>query len=70
MDTQEVTVILTTPEAIMFKDFQQFHKTFALLCSKGVFDIRNGSATIHFGPNSEISSIIRNDSLYNSRINT
>lgn len=64
----ETIIYLTTPEAVMFRDFQQFHETFALLCKKGVFDIRNGSATIHFGPNGEISNITRNDVLYNARV--
>lgn len=65
-----IKIELTTPEAIMFRSYQEFHATFALLCSKGVFDITNGSATIHFGPNGEISSITRNDSLFNIKVNT
>lgn len=66
----EIKIFLTTPEAIMFKDFQQFHQTFALLCSSGVFDVRNGSVTIHFDNESNIKKIERNDSLYDSRIKT
>ena len=64
----EVTIFLTTPDALLFKEFQQFHKTFALLCSKGVFDTKNGSITLHFGPSGEISSIVRQDSLYNAKV--
>lgn len=67
MPDDQVTIFLTTPEAILFRDFQQFHKTFALLAKSGVFDISNGTATIHFGPHSEISAIVRNDKLYDSR---
>lgn len=63
----EVTLILTTPEAIMFRDFQQFHSTFELLCSKGIFDIKNGSATIHFDHNGQIQKIERKDNLFDSR---
>lgn len=51
----------------MFKDFQKFHETFALLVSKGVFDIKSGSATIHFDSQGEIALIERNDRLYNRR---
>lgn len=54
----EVTIILNTPDAIMFRDFQknyeifkdfaQFHEAFALMIKQGVFDIRYGTATLHF----------------------
>lgn len=67
MTTQDVTLILTTPEAIMFRDFQQFHNTFALLVQKGVFDCKNGSITMHFDGNGEIQRIERKDDLYNVR---
>jgi hypothetical protein len=63
----QVAIYLTTPEALMFKDFQKFHETFALLVSKGVFDIKSGSATIHFDSQGEIALIERNDRLYNRR---
>ena len=65
---ENVTLILTTPEALMFKDFQQFHNTFALLVSKGVFDIKNGSATLHFDNLGNIQKIERHDNLYDSRV--
>lgn len=64
----EVTVFLTTPEAQMFKDFQEFHDTFALLVKRGVFDIKGGSAVIHFDHLGKIQKIERHDSLYDSRI--
>lgn len=48
LDTTEVTIILTTPEAMMFREFQQFHATFVLLVEKGVFDIQFGKATLNF----------------------
>ena len=63
----EIKIFLTTPDAIMFRSFQQFHSTFALLCSSGVFDCKNGSVTIHFDNDSTIKKIERNDSLYDSR---
>jgi len=59
--TDNVTIILTTPEAIEFRNFQQnyvifkeyqkFHATFAALVESGVFDINYGSATLHFAKN-------------------
>lgn len=65
---KEITIFLTTPEAEMFKSFQQFHKTFELLCQTGVFDIKSGSATIHFDKDGVIKKIERNDSLFDSRV--
>jgi hypothetical protein len=65
MDT--VTVILTTPEAEMFKSFNQFHATFALMVTKGVFDVKNGSITMHFDNEGNIQRIERKDDLFNIR---
>lgn len=70
MQEELIKIEITPVEAIMFRDWQAFHNTFALLIKAGVFDMKNGSATIHFGPNNEITSIIRNDSLYNIRANS
>jgi hypothetical protein len=63
----EITLFLTTPEAIMFRDFQQFHSTFALLCSSGVFDTRNGSCEIHFDNDGNIKKIERHNVLFDYR---
>ncbi len=63
-----IIITLTTPEAIQFRNFQQFHDTFALLCKSGVFDMKNGSATIHFDQFGTIQKIERKDSLYDARI--
>ena len=65
---ENVTLILSTPEALLFKNFQEFHKTFALLVEKGVFDIKNGSAVIHFDQAGYVQKIERHDSLYNARV--
>lgn len=64
----QVTIFLTPPEVAMFKDFQEYHATFTLLAQKGVFNIKNGKAIIHFDSNGYIQNIERQDSLYNSRI--
>lgn len=64
----EIKIFLTPEDAEMFKSWQQFHAAFALMIKTGVFDIKNGSVTIHFGNTGEISSIKRNDTLYDVRI--
>ena len=65
----EITIFLTPPEAVLFKDFQQYHQTFTLLCQKGVFGIKGGSATIHFDEYGNIGDIERHDKLYSARLN-
>jgi len=64
---EQIKIYLTTPEAIMFRSYQQFHETFALMVRTGVFDVRNGSVTIHFDNESTIRKIERNDSLFDAR---
>ena len=68
MIDEPITIFLTPPEVLLFKDFQQYHDTFTLLCQKGVFGIKNGSATIHFDNNGFVQKIERHDSLFDSRI--
>lgn len=65
---QLIKIELTTVEAIQFRDWQQFHSTFALLAKSGVFDIKNGSAVLHFDPDGNIKKIERADTLYNERL--
>lgn len=60
MNKDEVTIILTTPEAVLFRDFQQFHATFALLVQKGVFDIQFGKATLNF-QNGELQNVTKEE---------
>lgn len=64
----EITIFLTTPEAIVFKEFQQFHSTFELLCKSGVFDTTNGQVILHFDSSGEIKKIERHSSLFDSRV--
>ena len=65
---EEITVFLTTPEALAFREFQKFHEIFALMCKSGVFDTTNGSITMHFDSEGMIKKIERHDSLYDSRV--
>lgn len=64
---ENVTVILTTPEVELFKSYNQFHSTFALMVSSGVFDVKSGSVTMHFDTNGIIQRIERKDDLFNAR---
>ena len=64
----EVTIILNTPDAILFRDYQKFHATFALMVKAGVFDVKHGKVIIHFDTNGNIQKIERNDDLFDSRI--
>ena len=64
----EITIFLTPPEALLFKDFQEYHNTFTLMCQKGVFAIKNGSCQIHFDSKGTIRKIERHDSLFDSSV--
>lgn len=64
----QIAVFLTNVEAEKFKEFQRYHDTFMLLIDKGVFDVKNGSVTLNFDPFGTITTIHRNDMLYNHRI--
>lgn len=63
MPDPQITIFLSTPEAELFKSYQQFHKTFQLLCEKGVFDIKYGKAILNFA-NGEIQNITREEIIY------
>lgn len=64
---EQITIYLTTPEAVLFRDFQAFHTMFTLLVQKGVFDTKNGSVTLHFDSEGTIQNIQRNDYLYSRK---
>ena len=68
MPEPQVTIFLTHQDAELFKSFNQFHKSFQLLCERGVFDIKSGSATIHFDSNGFIQKIERHDNLFDARL--
>lgn len=61
MIEDEVTIILSRPEAIdfrqfqqnykVFKEYQKFHATFAAIAKSGAFDINYGKAVLHFASN-------------------
>lgn len=56
----DVTLILTTPEAMMFRDFQKYHEVFELMIKSGVFDIRYGNCTLNFA-DGQLMNITKNE---------
>ena len=58
--SNQITVILTPLDAELFKQWQEFHSTFALLVEKGVFDIKYGKATLNF-LNGELQNITKEE---------
>lgn len=67
MNESQITIFLTTAEAEIFKSYQQFHATFALLIQSGAFDIKGGSFTCHLDSNGSIQKIDRDDTLFDAR---
>lgn len=59
----EVTIILTTPEAMMFRDYQKYHDLFVILKEKGVFDIQFGKCTMNFAFG-ELQNVIKEEVVY------
>lgn len=47
IDMDTVTIILTAPEAEMFTLWRKHQDDFMVLLSAGIFDLKNGSITIH-----------------------
>jgi len=67
---QTTTIFLTPLQAQQFLEFQKNHAMFVFMLQNKVFDIKNGSATIHFDSNGVIGKIERNDTLFDSRVKT
>lgn len=60
---EPVTIILSTPEAVMFRDYQQFHDMFSLLVKQGVFDVKYGKVVLNF-QGGELVAIEKNESVW------
>ncbi len=54
---QQITLFLAPIDAEAFKLFQKHYLAFKVLETKGAFDIKNGSITLHFNHLGEIKSI-------------
>lgn len=57
MPSDKVTVDLTETEAASFLKWRENQANFEILAASGVFDIRNGSAEVHFNAEGQIASI-------------
>jgi hypothetical protein len=68
MEKNNITIFLNEEEAKRWLVFQKNYDLFMLLVERGVFDIRNGSATLNFNPTGQITTIQRVDMLYNARV--
>lgn len=57
MTEQLIKVELTEHEAKAFVEFQKHYKDFMALHEGGVFNIRNGRATLHFDTNGSMVQV-------------
>jgi hypothetical protein len=48
MKNNEITVFLTPIDVELFKSFREHQTDFMVLLNNGVFDMKNGSLTIHY----------------------
>lgn len=64
---EKIAVYIPDKEAKQFLLFQEHYETFCLMLGHGVFDVRNGSVTLHMDKNGSIKAINRADVLYSSR---
>ena len=65
--TEKIAIYIPDEEAKLFLAFQEHFETFNLLLDHGVFDVRNGSVTMHMDKNGAIKAINRSDVLYSAR---
>lgn len=61
-------IFLNEEDSAKFVLFMEHYDLFNLLLDKGVFNIKNGSATIHYNHLGTVTSIDRKDVLYHSKI--
>ncbi len=64
---QKIAIYVPDEEAKLFMQFQEHYKTFKLLYESGVFDVKNGSVTLHMDNGGSIKAINRSDVLYSAR---
>jgi hypothetical protein len=57
MTGELVKIELTDYEAQAFREFQKHYKDFMALHAGGVFNIRNGSAVLHFDPAGHLTQV-------------
>lgn len=67
---ETVIVQLTTPEAILFRQFQQYHddlEVFQVLREQGVFIQKNAVVNLHFDYEGKLKKITRADVMYDDK---
>lgn len=62
MDTL-IKIELTTPEAILFREFQKYNEVFALMIKNGVFDIQYGKCILNFNAG-QLNNITKEEIVY------
>lgn len=62
-----IAIYVPDEEAKKFLLFQEHYDEFCLLLESGVFDVRNGSVTLHMDKQGSIKAINRLDVLYSAR---
>ena len=66
-EIQKIAVYIPDEDAEKFLLFQRYFDTFSLMVESGVFEIKNGSAALHFDKNGDLLAINRADILYSKR---
>ena len=66
-EIEKVAVYVADADAAKFILFQQHFEPFSVMLDCGVFDIRNGSAILHFDQNGTLQAVNRADVLYSRR---
>lgn len=54
---KEISITLNEIEAASFLEWREHQATFEVLAASGVFDLKNGSAEIHFNSEGQVASI-------------
>jgi len=65
--SEPIAIYVPDEEARKFLLFQEHYETFCLLLESGVFDVSNGSVTLHMDKQGSIKAINRSDVLYSAR---
>lgn len=50
-------ILLTTEEALLFREYMRHREKIGILIDRGVFDVRNGSVVLDFDKNSTLQTI-------------
>lgn len=64
---EKIAIYIPDDEAKLFLKFQEHYETFCLMQNHGVFDVKNGSVTMHMDKNGAIKAINRSDILFSAR---